>query len=98
LRRNRSTQYFSFPDFKFERLRKEAPGEYESYADMGLDEWIDLKIEVKGAQAKLFVNGHNQPALVVSNLKHGPEASGAVGLWVDVGTAGHFSDLRIRNY
>jgi hypothetical protein len=26
LRRNRSIQYFSFPDFKFERLRNEAPG------------------------------------------------------------------------
>lgn len=49
LRRNRSTQYFSFPDYKFDRLRKEAAGEYESYADMGLTEWITLRIEVKGA-------------------------------------------------
>ena len=97
LRRNRSTQYFSFPDFKFDRLRKEAPGEYESYTDMGLEEWIDVKIEVKGTQAKLFINGHQQPALVVNDLKHGPEATGAVGLWVDVGTEGYFSDLRIRN-
>lgn len=97
LRRNRSTQYFSFPDFKFDRLRKEAPGEYESYADMGLNEWIDVRVEVKGAQAKLFIKGHKQPALVVNDLKHGPEASGAVGLWVDVGTEGYFSDLRIRN-
>ncbi len=97
LRRNRSTQYFSFPDFKFDRLRKEAPGEYESYTDMALGEWIDVKIEVKGAQAKLFINGHQRPALVVNDLKHGPEAVGAVGLWVDVGTEGYFSDLRIRN-
>ncbi len=97
LRRNRSIQYFSFPDFKFERLRKEAPCEYESYADMGLNEWIDLKIEVQGAQAKLFVNGHTQPALIVNDLKHGPDASGAIGLWVDLGTEGYFSDVRIRN-
>lgn len=97
LRRNRSTQYFSFPDFKFERLRKEAPGQYESYADMGLNEWIDVRIEVKGAQAKLFINGHKQPFLIVNDLKHGPEASGAIGLWVDVGTEGYFSDLKIRN-
>jgi hypothetical protein len=97
LRRNRSIQYFSFPGFKFERLRKETPGEYESYADMGLDEWIDLKIEVKGTQAKLFVNGHKQPALIVNDLKHGPDASGAIGLWVDIGTEGYFSGLRIRN-
>jgi hypothetical protein len=97
LRRNRSTQYFSFPDFKFERLRKEAPGEYESYVDIDLNEWIDVKIVVKGAQAKLFIHGHKQPYLVVNDLKHGPEASGAVGLFVDVGTEGYFSDLRIRN-
>ena len=37
LRRNRSTQYFSYPDFKFDRLRNESPGIYESYADMGLN-------------------------------------------------------------
>ncbi len=97
LRRNRSIQYFAYPDFKFERLRKEAAGEYESYADMGLDEWIDMRIEVKGAKAKLFVNGAKQPALIVNDLKLGPDASGAVGLWVDVGTAGYFSDVRVRN-
>ncbi len=57
---------------------------------MALEEWI----EVKGAQAKLFINGHKQPALVVNDLKHGPEASGAVGLWVDVGTEGNGIKLR----
>lgn len=36
LRRNRATQYFSFPEFKFDRLRKESPREYESYVDIGL--------------------------------------------------------------
>lgn len=54
VRRNHSIQYFSFPDYKFDRLRKESPEMYESYADMGLDEWIDLKIVVQGKQAKLF--------------------------------------------
>jgi hypothetical protein len=97
LRRNRSIQYFSFPDFKFERLRNEAPGEYETYADMGLNEWIDLTIEVQGAQAKLFLNRHTQPALIVNDLKHGPDTAGAIGLWVDVGTEGYFADLRIRH-
>ncbi len=97
LRRNRSTQYFSYPDFRFERLRKEAPGEYESYADMGLDEWIDVRIEVRESQARLFLNGGKQPALVVNDLKQGPTASGAVGLWVDVGTEGYFADLRVQD-
>jgi hypothetical protein len=95
VRRNRATQYFSYPDFKFDRLRKEAPGQFESYADMTLNEWITLKIEVNGSTAKLFLNGGAQPVLVVNDLKHGPESSGAVGLWVDVGTEGYFSDLAI---
>jgi hypothetical protein len=95
LRRNHSIQYFSFPDYKFERLRKEAPGEYESYADMGLNEWIKLKIIVKDSQAKFFINESKQPSLIVNDLKHGANSSGAIGFWVDVGTEGFFSDLKI---
>ena len=97
LRRNRSTQYFSYPDFKFDRLRKEASGVYESYADMGLNEWITIKIAVKDETAKLCSNGREQPVLIVNDLKYGATASGGVGLWVDVGTEGHFTDLSIEN-
>jgi hypothetical protein len=97
LRRIRSIQYFSYPDFKFDRLRKEASGVYESYADMGLNEWITIKIEVKDEKAKLYLDGQKHPGLIVNDLKHGANASGGVGLWVDVGTEGHFSDLSIEN-
>jgi hypothetical protein len=97
LRRNRSTQYFSYPDFKFDRLRKEASGVYESYADMGLNEWITIKIEVKDEKAKLYLDGQEHPVLIVNDLKHGANASGGVGLWVDVGTEGHFTELKVEN-
>ena len=97
LRRNRSTQYFSYSDFKFDRLRNESSGIYESYADMGLNEWITLKIEVMDEKAKLYLNGREHPVLIMNDLKHGANASGAVGLWVDVGTEGHFIDLKIEN-
>lgn len=96
LRRNRSTQYFSYPDFKFDRSRAESPGEYESYADMGLDEWIDLKIKVEGEHAELYVNKSKHPVLVVNDLKLGPDAEGAVALWVEEGTEGFFKDLKIN--
>lgn len=96
VQRNHSIQYFSYPDFKFARLRNESPGMYESYADMGLNEWITMKIEVNGANAKLFLNGKEQPALVVNDLKHGPDLSGGVGLWVDIGTHGYFKDLKVE--
>lgn len=95
LRRNHSIQYFSFPDYKFPRLRKESPEMYESYADMGLNEWTKLKIVVKGKQAKLFLNNNKQPSLIVNDLKHGAETSGAIGFFVDVGTEGYFSDLKV---
>ena len=95
VRRNHSIQYFSYPDYKFDRLRNEAPEQYESYADMGLNEWIKLRIVVKGLQAKLFLNENREPSLIVNDLKHGVELSGAIGFWVDVGTEGFFSDLKI---
>ncbi len=95
LRRNHSIQYFSFPDYKFQRLRKESPEMYESYADMGLNEWIKLKIVVKGNQAKLFLNNNKQPSLIINDLKHGADASGAIGFFVDIGTEGYFRNLKI---
>ncbi len=93
LRRNRAVQYFSYPDFKYNVLRTIAPGMYESYADMGLNEWIQLKIEVANSQAKLYINNSKQPVLIVNDLKHGANAAGAIGLFVDIGTEGYFKDL-----
>jgi hypothetical protein len=95
VRRNHSIQYFSYPDYKFDRLRKEAPEKYESYADMEMNKWITMRIEVKDAQAKLFINGNQQPSLIVNDLKHGANASGAIALWVETGTEGYFKDLKI---
>lgn len=68
---------------------------YESYADIGLNEWIKLKIEVQGVKAKLYVNESKQPVLVVNDLKHGADAAGEIGFWVDVGTEGYFTEMYI---
>lgn len=95
IRRNHSIQYFSFPDFPFMRTRKETPEKYESYTDMALNEWIKIKITVKDSKAQLFINDAVQPNLIVNDLKHGADSSGAIGLWVDVGTEGYFKDLKI---
>ncbi|MES1215230.1 MAG: hypothetical protein ABUT20_06930 [Bacteroidota bacterium] len=95
LRRNHSTQYFSYPDYQFDRLRKEAEGKYESYADMGLNEWIKMKIVVKDAGAKLYLNDNPQPVLIVNDLKLGATNSGAIGLFVDTGTDAFFRDIKV---
>jgi hypothetical protein len=95
VRRNHSIQYFSYPDFKFNRLRKESPEKYESYADMGLNEWTRLKIVVKGSQAILFLGDNKEPSLIVNDLKLGADQSGAIGMFVDIGTEGYFADLKV---
>ena len=95
VRRNHSIQYFAYPDYKFQRLRKEFPEQYESYADIGLQEWIRMKIVVKDLQAKLYINNQKEPSLIVNDLKLGTDAKGGVGLFVDVGTEGYFSDIKI---
>lgn len=49
----------------------------------------------KRSGAKLFINNGAQPALVVNDLKHGADLSGAIGLFVDQGTEGYFTKLKI---
>lgn len=98
IRRNHSIQYFSYPDYKFDRLRKESPEKYESYADMGLNEWIKLKIEFIGNKASLYINDAKHPALLVHDLKHGNNISGSIGLWIGNFTEGYFSDLKVVKY
>ena len=95
VRRNHSIQYYSFPDYKFDRFRKESPERYESYADMEMNKWITIRIEVKDAQAKLFINNNQQPSLIVNDLKHGANATGSIALWVETGTEGYFKDLKV---
>jgi len=95
VRRNHSTQYFSYPGYDFDRLRHEAPGQYESYADLVPGEWTHLRIEVSGATARLYVGAATQPTLIVRDLKRGADAHGTVGLFVDNGTDGHFRNLSV---
>jgi len=96
LRRNRASQYFSYPDWKFDRMRREVPGHYEAYVDLVTGAWTKLRIEVEGVKARLFVHEQDQPTLIVNDLKHGPDLKGAVGLYIDNGTEGFFRNLRIR--
>jgi hypothetical protein len=96
VRRNHATQYFSYPGYDFDRLRREAPARYESYADLVPGEWVHLKIEVAGAVARLYVGAATQPTLIVNDLKRGADAHGTVGLFVDNGTDGHFRNLSVR--
>jgi hypothetical protein len=94
VRRNHSTQYISYPDFPWQRLRKEFPEKYESYVDLVPGEWTKVKIEVRGDKARLFVHDAPQPVLVVNDLKQG-QSQGQIALWVGAGTVAHFTNLRV---
>jgi hypothetical protein len=95
-RRNHSTQYISYPEFPWQRLRKDFPEKYESYVDLVPGEWTKVKIEVRGDKAKLYVHDAPQPVLVVNDLKLG-QSTGQIALWVGAGTVAHFANLRISH-
>jgi hypothetical protein len=96
--RNHSVQYYAYPDYKFDRLRREEfKGQYETYADVGLNEWITMRIEFAGKTAKLFLNNQKYPSFIVNDMK-GKTESGSIGLWVDIGTEGYFKDLKVKKY
>lgn len=94
LRRNHSTQYESIPDFPWHRLRKEAPGVYESYVDLETGAWTKMKVEVAGTKARLYVNKAEQPCLIVNDLKLG-DVRGQVALWAFIATDAYFSNLKL---
>ena len=92
-RDTRAIQYFSYPDWKFQRLRDEDPdGRYEAGADVGPDEWINLRIDVDEKQLKVTVDG--QELLMLTETKATP-VSGAIGLFVDIGTEAFFANLTV---
>ena len=94
LRRNHSAQYISNPGFPWHMLRKEFPGKYETYVDLVAGEWTKVKIEVRGEKARLYVNGVEQPTMLVNDLKQ-KQTRGAIALWIGPGTIAHFSNVRI---
>ncbi len=93
-RRNHSTQYISFPEYPWHRLRKETPSRYESYVDLEPGVWTRVKIVVNGSQAKLFVHGSEQPSLIVNDLKLG-DREGGIALWIGPGTLAWYRNLRV---
>lgn len=94
LHRSHTVQYFSYPNFKFDTLRKIAPFRYEGAAPVALNEWITMRVEVNGESADMFVNNLKYSSFVVDKML-GKTKKGFVGLYVDIGTIGYFKDLKV---
>jgi sugar lactone lactonase YvrE len=58
----------------------------------GENEWVRLKLEFAGTQARLFVGGSNEPALVVTDLKRGV-GMGSVGIQGPTDGTAYFSNF-----
>ena len=95
VRRNHSVQYAAYPDWRFDRLRKESPERYETAADIAPDRWVHMRIEVSGTSAKLYLDHRHTPTLIVNDLKLGADQRGGVGLWIETATIAHFRKLKI---
>ena len=96
IRRNHSTQYAAYPEFDFDRLRKESPEKYESYVDLEPGVWTKYRIVIDGTSARLFVHEAAQPCLIVNDMKLG-DSEGAVALFVGPARKAISLILRLRS-
>ena len=94
--RNHAAQYCAAPGYDWYVLRRGWPWVYEAHADLRLDAWTHVKIEVAGRTAKLYLNRNPEPTLVVDGLK-GLDVRGAVSLFTFVDQEGYFSNVRVTH-
>ena len=92
--RSHAVQYVAWPEYTWEKLRKDKPGVYEAAIQPVPDPagWFHVRIEVTKQKVSVLVDGSTQPCLVVDRLGH---RDGDVGLWVD-SMPSAFRNLRIK--
>jgi len=92
--RNHSVQYVAAPGFDWYTLRRQWPWIYESWADLQPERWAHVKIEVHGRNAKLYVDGSENPSLIVNGLR-GEDLEGGIALWGYAGEEAYFSNAKV---
>ncbi len=90
-RDQRAIQYFSYPNWPFDRLRDEKAGEYERPADVGLDTWTRLTVRISSEKVTPLVDG----AEVLQVPRLDPATGSGVGLFVDIGTDALFANVTV---
>lgn len=68
---------------------------FTAVAEIPWDQWIHVKLEVSGTQARVYLDHAEKPALVVHDLKHGL-TSGIVGLIAPNTGQIHFANFRCQ--
>ena len=94
-RQSHSVQYVSHPDWGWERLRQEKPGQYEKVIDPAPDgdAWFHAKVVVEKPKVSVFVNGASEPSLVVNEITS--RKGGPVGLYFFA--SGTIANLKITS-
>ena len=94
-RQRHAVQYASHPQWPWQKLRSEHPGQYEKAIDPEPDgdQWFHARIVVERPNVSVFVNGAAAPSLVVKELSD--RTHGSLGLWVGEGSGGSFANLRV---
>ena len=70
------------------------PG-FTAQAPLPAGRWMNVRLEVSGTQARVFLDGRPAPALVVNELKRGL-SSGWIGVSGPAGGLGYFANFRYR--
>ncbi len=62
--------------------------------EMPLNEWVHVKIEVSGSQARVYIGDTKKPTLKIDYLKHG-KSKGGIALTSPPNGTAHFSNFKI---
>lgn len=95
LRRQHAVQYIKWPEFDWEPLRTQFPGEFENpvAASVDPDDWLRLRVIVEGSRIHIYVGSAGMPALEVRKL--GGLQGGQIGLWVGNLSGGDFANIAV---
>jgi hypothetical protein len=93
VRKLHAVQYTALPKYEWSVLRQQFPGKYEQSISPAPDPnaWFHARITVDSKTIKVYVNGDDEPSLVVEPLVH--TDGKMIGLWTD--TDGDYKNFKI---
>jgi len=68
---------------------------FTAAATIPYNQWVHVKMEISGTQARVFIDNADEPALVINDLKHGI-SNGAIGLLGPKDATARFSNFQYR--
>jgi hypothetical protein len=94
-RKAHAVQYIAMPNFDWDKLREEHPGEYEQPVSQAPDPnfWFHVRITVESKTISVYVNGGSSPALIVTPLVN--TGGDWIGYWVGSTSAGDWRNFKI---